>query len=1038
MTRAYFNTAKPLMVAAIYGLLAWVSLTFFRIPGGVATVWLANGFLLAVMMRTKRNQERQYLIAGFAANSIVNLCIGTGLPQTLALSFANSIEVGIVLYGMIKTCGQQRDTAKLEHLGWFMLFAGGLAPAVSGIIAAGVFHPAIGDLPLVWGKWAVTHAMGLLIATPLLLTIVDASTGRQPLPKRRIGEWLLLATISIGTLSTVFFQNKFPFLFVIFPLAPLFAFRLGTPGAAVLTALITVIATVATALGLGPISMLMDGEYQITILQAFLATCYLMGLPIAAALKGRELDRARLKAQDEISRSTLENMREVIFRTDAEGRWTFLNSAWEKLTGFPVETSLGWKTTKLLAPEEIEPAQKVYAKLVSGEVNEAVLRQRFFDANEMCHHIEVSVKTLRTPDGGFAGTIGNIRDVTEQVEASHALAEREAQLALLANNATDAVFRMTLDGVSIYASPSASTLLGSGDAPLAGVNLLSRFHPDDETSVRQTFQQLRTGAYDRAIVTYRSQPMDNRADWIWLEANCGLVRNGNGEPQEIIVSIRDVTARKKLEDEIQEARAVAEQAAYAKSTFLANMSHEIRTPMNGVIGFADLLLANGLNDEQRSQVQMIADSGRTMMRLLNDILDISKVEAGQMTIARESVDLRHVLRGCQRLVEPAANAKGIELQCAATQDIPDYIVSDGLRLRQILLNLLNNAVKFTEKGAVRVDVRDAGNGMMEINVVDTGIGIAQDRLNAIFEPFRQADDGTARRFGGTGLGLTISHQLATLMGGTLTVKSAAGEGTTFTLTLPLEKAAAPVDPKAMEKSKGGQAKGARILLAEDHDVNQTLFKSMLKHLGYTTDLAVDGAEAVGMALTAHEDGNGYDLILMDLQMPVVDGLQATRLIRSHGLNAATLPIIALTANAYSEDVERCLAAGMQAHLAKPVQLENLASTLTTWLPQAITAAPETLALAPGMPPEMVAIYEQREREARQSLVALHQEHTSETLASAIDQMHKISGTAGMFGREEIGDLARQVESDLSGEDHQSAITRIPALLEQWPELTEPK
>ncbi|RYD60881.1 MAG: PAS domain S-box protein, partial [Sphingomonadales bacterium] len=262
----------------------------------------------------------------------------------------------------------------------------------------------------------------------------------------------------------------------------------------------------------------------------------------------------------------------------------------------------------------------------------------------------------------------------------------EAQLQLLANNATDAVFRVKLDGTFLYASPSTRQVFGVDPADVVGHDVGLGVHPDDQAMLAQGMELLSSGARERLTLTYRTIRRDVPDTWRWVESNVGLVRDAEGRPSEIISSVRDVSGRKQLELELEASRQRAEAADHAKTTFLANMSHEIRTPMNGVIGFTDLLLASDLAPGQRRQAELIADSGRAMMRLLNDILDLSKVEAGQMRIAREAFDLRHALRACVRLVTPAVDQKGVTLNVDIADALPTMIVGDGLRLRQIVLN----------------------------------------------------------------------------------------------------------------------------------------------------------------------------------------------------------------------------------------------------------------------------------------------------------------------------------------------------------------
>jgi signal transduction histidine kinase/DNA-binding NarL/FixJ family response regulator len=503
----------------------------------------------------------------------------------------------------------------------------------------------------------------------------------------------------------------------------------------------------------------------------------------------------------------------------------------------------------------------------------------------------------------------------------------------------------------------------------------------------------------------------------------------------------DVAKRKTLEKELDGARQRAEAAAAAKSSFLANMSHEIRTPMNGVIGFTELLLAGDLSDRQRKKATLIADSGRAMMRLLNDILDLSKVEAGQMVISEETFDLPHALRACAKLLSPAMAQRGLQFHSDIDPGLPKLVVGDGLRLRQIVLNLLGNASKFTLEGSVTLRAALAereGQQCVQIEVVDTGIGIAPERQAAIFDHFVQAEAGTASRFGGTGLGLSISAQLAHLMGGQLRVESDPGKGSRFILTLPLKlaeddgQAGVPVAPVAAinDASRGALPDTAfRVLVAEDHDVNQLLIVAMLDQLGFRSDLARDGEEAIAMAEQARAEGAPYSVVLMDVQMPGIDGYEATRRLRANGFTGEALPIIALTANAYADDIAACLDAGMQSHLAKPVKLPDLESALRRWA--ARPAAAPKAAGAERFSPKLRERYAARRQEM---LLMLDQMVRGGRFADAevselADALHKFAGSAALFGDGELGAVAHQLEQGLAVWSETERHEKIPVAAE---------
>lgn len=431
-------------------------------------------------------------------------------------------------------------------------------------------------------------------------------------------------------------------------------------------------------------------------------------------------------------------------------------------------------------------------------------------------------------------------------------------------------------------------------------------------------------------VTFETQIRRKDGQQAWVEITAGFVQQ-EGQPLCGYGVMRNIDSRKKIELELKQARDAAEASSKAKNTFLATMSHELRTPMNGVIGMTELLLGSQLDESSREFAESIRDSANSLLCLLNDLLDMSKAEAGKLTIDPHPFNLQNCLQQPITLLDATANAKGIKLHLEHPDNLPVNSIGDAGRLRQVLLNLIGNAIKFTDEGSVtlRVDLLDETKNDigLRFQVTDTGIGIPEEVQAKLFEPFEQGDASLSRKYGGTGLGLNISRAIIERMGGKIGLKSETGKGSTFWFNIRLPRFEGSLsDSLALQKAekKTGlkwRGKKLSVLVVEDTPINQRVTRLQLKKMGIETDLAADGYQAVEAVKQKH-----YDVIFMDCQMPGMDGLDATRHIRKNPSND-DIHIVALTASAMQGDRENCLAAGMDDYISKPTRPDKLLAAL---------------------------------------------------------------------------------------------------------------
>lgn len=779
--------ATLLIGAALFAILAFFSLTFAREAGRVASIWPANGALLALVLMRPRSDRAGLICGAVIGGFLINQVMGDGPAIAAGLALANGVEIALATLLMTRA-GRPIDLGRPQTLFRFGWLAGGVAPLASSIIAAAtlaIWHaePLVTNI----GRWFVADALGILMITPPLLLATSRASWRES--QATTGRRALMAATLAATLAVVFLQTRFPLLFLVPPVLILIAFRCG-PGSASVALLVSAAASLAAVVaGTGPLALVDGGlDQRAMVQQLFLAVLVFTTLPVASVLA----ERARERREDEARIAVLSLAESVAelgsWRLDvADGpRVTWSEQVYRIHGVEPGSFDPAYDDAVDFYHPDDRPLVRdwVARALESGEAKPLTLRLIRSDGDE--RRVRTQGQVQRNEAGQITALFGIFQDITDSERRHLEVAASEQRFRALAEHTSDIIAIFELDGTFTYLSPALQGVLGWMPHELVGTKTWDIIHPDDQEALRLAYRAYLAAGPGAPSPHIRYRGLSKTGDWIWLEAHPTAVWNTLGEPVEIQDTVRDVSAAKALEDALTRAKEAAEAAAEAKSEFLANMSHELRTPLTSVIGYSGLLQqTEALGETERLFADRIAMSSQALLAVINDILDYSRLEAGGVVLEPAPMQPRELAVDAAAIVTPQADTKGLDIQIRVDDAVPQSVMADEGRLKQILLNFLSNAVKFTEAGSIRLDMRfDAGR--LRVEVKDTGIGLTSEQSARLFQRFSQADTSTTRQYGGTGLGLAISRRLIEAMDGSVGVQSSPGQGSTFWFEIPTE------------------------------------------------------------------------------------------------------------------------------------------------------------------------------------------------------------------------------------------------------------
>jgi PAS domain S-box-containing protein len=889
-----------------------------------APIWLANAVVLATLLCSRHRRWPLIAAVGALAELGADLALGQSPSMAFGFSLSNAFEfcaAGVVLSGLARRPFERWRARDCLRFGIVAV----LATSVSGLMAMTVLWLETAVMPS-WRDyitWLLADALGLLVLTPCLMVLARSRSVLKSMGKQAILPFAVL----LGASALSFGQSRYPIQFLPAAALMFLAWRLRTAGAAIGLLIMDLIAIPLTMLGRGPFAFAGSQLHDpVLALQTYMAVCFFLAVPVSA--------------QSQRARRLHKQLRQAVVEARAEARKVAMASEVAKLGYWRYEVDgarLSW-SPQMYRIYGLDPDSPLDVEAAMNQVHPTDRdrsRKGFRRAIENGEGSDQDAIRLLTPqgdlryagartvvekdaDGRVVAVFGVLYDKTEATLAERARLDAESRYRLLAENSTDLIVQGGLDRKFSYVSPASLAITGYEPAELVGKSPVKIVHADDVAMVAAAFdrQVKGQGKLPTERIEFRIVRKDGRTAWMESRPTA-LFDPQTGACLGVSDAVRDISARRALEDDLRAARVEAEAAARVKGEFLANMSHEIRTPLTSVVGFTRLVCEQpDLSPLTRDYIERVSEASRSLLCTVNDVLDFSKLEAGQVAICREPTAPVKLAHGVMDLFLPQAAAKDLDLVLDTELDEALHLDLDPDRVRQILLNLIGNAVKFTERGQVALRLAYS-DGRLEAAVVDTGVGVPADRLGLLFQRFSQIDGSLTRTHGGTGLGLAICKGLVEAMDGRIDVESKEGQGSTFRFSIPAAEAAR-VERTEEATPLEAATPGLRVLVVDDHAANRELASLFLAGVGAEMFEACDGAEAVELAARWP-----FDVILMDLRMPRMDGASALAAIRSRpGPNDAT-PILAFTADADGDLAQRLEKAGFQGVVCKPVEPATL-------------------------------------------------------------------------------------------------------------------